>query len=121
MWEVPENVSVLQRGDETLKPLFAKVGEGVEGKCGGKAKFIVDHEVLHIVEDGHKRLVVPASCRSLVMHLAHTLPWSSHLGRHISYLCVSSRFFWPSMYTDIQNISDHHMSHMSEDMHCPQV
>uniref|UniRef100_A0A8C7WTQ9 Gypsy retrotransposon integrase-like protein 1 n=1 Tax=Oryzias sinensis TaxID=183150 RepID=A0A8C7WTQ9_9TELE len=36
------------------------------------------------------------------MHLAHTLPWAGHLGRHKTYLRVSSRFFWPSMYTDIQ-------------------
>lgn len=58
--------------------------------------------MLYEVESDHKHLVVPASCRALIIHLAHTIPWSGHLGRHKTYLCISSRFYWPSMYTDIQ-------------------
>ena len=102
MWDVPENMSVLQRGDDTLKPLFAKVVEGVEGNYVGKTMFSVHQGLLYAVGDGRTRLVIPASCRPLVMHLAHTLPWAGHLGRHKTFLRTSSRFFWPSMYTDIQ-------------------
>lgn len=68
----------------------------------GKERFIVDNDVLYAVDDDHRRLVVPASCRSLVLHLAHTLPWAGHLGRHKTYLRISKRFYWPSMYTDTQ-------------------
>lgn len=93
---------MLQREDETLKHVFAKVGVETKGSCVGRERFIVEGDVLYEVESDHKRLVVPASCRALIMHLAHTIPWSGHLGRHKTYLCTSSRFYWPSMYTDIQ-------------------
>ncbi|XP_039469438.1 uncharacterized protein LOC120440644 [Oreochromis aureus] len=101
-WDVPENITLLQREDETLKVLFANVTEGGTGKWGGKEKFIVDKNVLYAVDGDHQRLVIPSSCRPLIMHLAHTLPWAGHLGRQKTYMRVSSRFFWPSMYTDIQ-------------------
>ncbi|KAL3997082.1 hypothetical protein ACER0C_009738 [Sarotherodon galilaeus] len=90
------------KSDETLKVLFANVTEGGTGKWGGKEKFIVDKNVLYAVDGDHQRLVIPSSCRPLIMHLAHTLPWAGHLGRQKTYMRVSSRFFWPSMYTDIQ-------------------
>lgn len=85
MWGVPDNTSVLQREDETLKPLFAKVLEGSEGKCLGRERFIIENDVLHAVNEEHKRLVL-ANCRSLVMHQAHTFPWAGHVGRHKAYL-----------------------------------
>ena len=47
-----------------------------------------------------KRLVVPASCRPLVLHVAHTVLWAGHLGRQKPYLRLGSRVFWPTMYTD---------------------
>ena len=97
----PDNVSVLQREDETLN-LFAKVVVEAKGNCVGTKSFIVDRDVLYMVNNDQKCLVVPANCRSLVMHLAQTLPWSRHLGRHKTYLHISSHFYWPSMYTDIQ-------------------
>lgn len=91
---MPENISVLQREEAPLKTVFAQV-------------FIVDKDVLYIVEDNHRRhvvvvVVVPATCQVLVMHFAHTLPWAGHLGCHKTYLCVSCHFYWPSMYTSIQ-------------------
>ncbi|XP_026005285.1 uncharacterized protein LOC113010452 [Astatotilapia calliptera] len=101
-WDVPENISVLQREDETLEVLFANVPEGGTGKWGGKEKFVVEKNVLYAVDGDHQRLVIPASCRPLILHLAHTLPWAGHLGRQKTYLRVSTRFFWPSMYTDVQ-------------------
>nr|XP_043871756.1 uncharacterized protein LOC122760682 [Solea senegalensis] len=98
MWDVPDNISMLQSGDDTLKNLFAKV---TNGNSVGE-KFMVDEGVLYTIDNDHKRLVVPVQCRDIIMHLAHSLPWAGHLGRHKTYLRVSSRFYWPSMYTDIQ-------------------
>lgn len=80
MWNVPENIAVLQSQDETLKCLFAKVGNETKESCLGKEMFVLDNDVLYIVGNGCKRLVVPLSCRPLVMHLAHTVPWAGHLG-----------------------------------------
>lgn len=92
MWVVPDNISVLQRADETLKPLFAKVLEGPEGKCMGKERFIIENDVLYAVNEEQKGLMVPAECRSMVMHLALTFPWAGHLGRHKTHMRVSARF-----------------------------
>lgn len=101
MWEVPGKISELQKSDCSLKPLFAKVG-GPSGFTEGKACFVVDQDVLYSVENDAKRLVVPESCRPLVMYLGHTLPWAGHLGRNKTYMRISSRFYWPSMYSDVQ-------------------
>ena len=101
MWAVPDNISVLQREDETLKHLFAKVVVEAKYDCVGRERFIVDRDVLYMVNNDQKRLVVPANCRSLVMHLVHTFPWSRNLG-HKTYLRISLCFYWPSMNADIQ-------------------
>lgn len=69
---------------------------------GDREYFVVENYVLYVVEQDNKRLVVPAPCRPLVLYLAHTLPWAGHLGRNKTYLRISSRFFWPSMYSDVQ-------------------
>ncbi|KAL0194735.1 hypothetical protein M9458_008307 [Cirrhinus mrigala] len=48
------------------------------------------------------RLVVPSCYRPLVLHLAHTVPWAGHLGQQKTYSRISSRFYWPTLYTDVQ-------------------
>ncbi|KAK7939317.1 hypothetical protein WMY93_002643 [Mugilogobius chulae] len=101
LWQIPDNISDLQKDDVTLKPLFAKVGQ-VNGGIELKESFVIDCNVLYIVENDMKRMVVPKSCRPVVMHLGHTLPWAGHLGRNKTYLRISSRFYWPSMYADVQ-------------------
>lgn len=53
IWEVPDNISVLQRGDETLKPLFAKVVEGPVGKFMGRERFVIDDNVLYAANEEH--------------------------------------------------------------------
>lgn len=57
--------------------------------------FVVDNGVLYIVGNGFKRLVVPADCRPLVMHLAqtHSLGPGILVGiKH--FLRISTRFYW---------------------------
>lgn len=101
MWEVPEDIGALQKDDETLKPLFAKAVGGLGLTGEGKDCFIIDGDILYSLADGVKRLVVPLQCRSMIMHLAHSMPWAGHLGRNKTYLRIASRFYWPSMYTDV--------------------
>lgn len=76
MWTVPENISVLQKEDDTLKPLFAKVVGETKGSCVGRQSFIVENYVLYAVDNDHKCLVVPVSCRSLVLHTHSPMVWA---------------------------------------------
>lgn len=47
-------------------------------------------------------LIVPSCCCPLVLHLAHTVPWAGHLGQQKTYACISSHFYWPTLYTDVK-------------------
>lgn len=102
LWEVPGNIAGLQRQDVSLKCLYDKVVDSPHCSSLGKEQFVLENDVLYACNDTRKRLVIPTSCRQLVMHLAHTLPWAGHLGRHKTFLRISRRFFWPGMYTDVQ-------------------
>ncbi len=73
-WEVPNNIAVLQRQDDSLTPLFAKSGQN--DKRVGKERFTVENDILYIIDNDHKRLFVPTPCHPLVMYLIHTLPWA---------------------------------------------
>eukprot|EP00063_Salmo_salar_P015300 XP_013990135.1 PREDICTED: uncharacterized protein LOC106566551 [Salmo salar] len=101
-WEVPQNFATLQKSDATLKGLFDKALAGdSQSSCGGI--YTVDNHILYLGSEADSRkLVVPSTCRPLVLNLAHTVPWAGHLGQHKTYLRLGSRFFWPSMYTDVQ-------------------
>ena len=103
-WEVPENVAVLQQSDPVLRSVFTKVLNSANhtAQVGG-AMYVLHNDILYEGEEpGSRRLVVPGKCRSLVLHLAHTIPWAGHLAHYKTYLRLASRFFWPSMYTDVQ-------------------
>uniref|UniRef100_A0A3Q1EX45 Gypsy retrotransposon integrase-like protein 1 n=2 Tax=Acanthochromis polyacanthus TaxID=80966 RepID=A0A3Q1EX45_9TELE len=102
LWEVPGNIASLQRQDVSLKSLYEKVVKGPHCSSLGQEQFVLDNDVLYACNDDRKRLVIPATCRQLIMHLAHTFPWAGHLGRHKTFLRISARFFWPGMYTDVQ-------------------
>ncbi|KAK7930573.1 hypothetical protein WMY93_006968 [Mugilogobius chulae] len=102
LWEVPADIGNLQRQDASLKCLFEKVVECPNPALQSKEQFVLENDVLYACNDGRKRLVVPSCCRQLVLHLAHTVPWAGHLGRHKTFLRISTRFFWPGMYTDTQ-------------------
>ncbi|KAM4549940.1 uncharacterized protein V3H82_019144 [Fundulus diaphanus] len=102
-WEVPGDIGAVQRQDETLKPVFTKVLGGLDSAKGNRNNYVIDdNDVLYLVSDCVKRLVVPSSCRQRIMHLAHTVPWAGHLGRNKTYMRIASRFYWPSMYSDVQ-------------------
>lgn len=111
-----------QRQDETLKQLFAKVGVETHGSCVGKAKFIVEGDILYEVESDRKCLVVPSSYRTL-MQLAHTIPWSGHLGRHkriqniLAYWCTFLLAFNVHRCPEILC----HMPNLSKNTLCPKI
>ncbi|KAI2644051.1 Retrovirus-related Pol polyprotein from transposon 17.6 [Labeo rohita] len=82
---------------------------GTYGKIDNKVDFDFDFEeylvmngVLYVQTNDVMRLVVPSCYRPLVLHLAHTVPWAGHLGQQKTYSRISSRFYWPTLYTDVQ-------------------
>ncbi len=100
-WKVPGNIAQLQREDETLKPLFVKAeGDKPSNLCN--EEYVVVNGVLYVRTSDVMRLIVPSCCRPLVLHLAHTVPWAGHLGQQKTYARISSRFYWPTLYTDVQ-------------------
>ena len=48
-------------------------------------------------------MVVPGPIRDRVMTLAHSIPWSGHLGKCKTLTRIGSWFSWPNMYTDVSN------------------
>lgn len=100
-WKVPENIAELQKADESLKPLFAKVCDGKQADLC-EEKYVVINDILYMQTPESTRLVVPTSCRPLVLHLAHSIPWAGHMAHQKTYARISSRFVWPSMYTEVQ-------------------
>ncbi len=100
-WRIPENISKLQRGDESLKPLFEKAEcDNVSNLC--KERYVVTNGVLYLQANDATRLIVPTCCRHVVLHLAHTVPWAGHLGQQKTYARIHSHFHWPTLYTDVQ-------------------
>ncbi len=65
------------------------------------------NDVLYLQANDVTRLIVPRCCRPVVLHLAHTIPWAGHLGQQKTYTRISSRFHWPSLYTDVQTFHLH--------------
>lgn len=101
-WKIPGNIAQLQAADVTLKSLFDKAcGGEVKIMTLGAERYVVEDDVLYVLSDG-VNLVVPECCRSLILHLAHTIPWSGHLAHQKTYHRISSRFYWPSMCTDVR-------------------
>ncbi len=100
-WRIPENIGELQRKDESLKSLFEKAASG-KGSNLCDEKYVIVNDVLYLQANEVTRLIVPRCCRPIILHLAHTIPWPGHLGQQKTYTRISSRFHWPSLYTDVQ-------------------
>uniref|UniRef100_A0A673Y1W5 Gypsy retrotransposon integrase-like protein 1 n=1 Tax=Salmo trutta TaxID=8032 RepID=A0A673Y1W5_SALTR len=99
-WDVPQHFATLQKPDATLKGLFDKALAGdSQSSCGGI--YTVDNHILYLGSEADSRkLVVPSTCRPLVLNLAHIVPWAGHLGQHKTYLRLP--FLLALMYTDVQ-------------------
>ena len=109
----PEQVAVLQKEDDTLKPRWQKVevgqqedGEIVEGSDSHRfMPFIVKVGLLlrKYTEQGKvlTQLVVPASLRDKVLKMAHDCIMSGHQGIKRTYERVTAHFFWPGVHGDV--------------------
>lgn len=88
--------------DPTLSFLYKQVEDGEE-KQGSGPRFMVENDILYAMGDAGKCLVVPTSCRPLVLHLAHTVPWAGHLGQQKIYMTLGSQFNRPTMFNDVKH------------------
>ncbi|XP_051744351.1 uncharacterized protein LOC127509552 [Ctenopharyngodon idella] len=66
-WRIPEDISKLQREDESLKLLFEKT-ECENASNLGNQKYVVLNGVLYLQTNDVTRLVVPTCCCHIVLH-----------------------------------------------------
>ena len=50
---------------------------------------------------GCEQLVLPRRCRSLVLRLAHDIPFAGHLGVTKTKDRIMQRYYWPGIFSDI--------------------
>ena len=99
-WQVPEDIRELQKADASLAPLLLKVKDDIIQQ-NQREKYLLEDGVLYVADQPENRLVVPTTCRPLVLHLGHSIPWAGHLGQDKTLDRVKARFFWPLMVKDV--------------------
>ena len=55
------------------------------------------------VEYDVEQLILPKQCRKTVLELAHDIPMAGHQGRDKTQQRILRRFYWPSVFQDIDN------------------
>ena len=99
-------LQVLQEKDPTLQEA-RNAAEHSSGK--NKTGFFKRNGILYRrwIPDGYEereveQLVLPTKCRQAVLKLAHEIPLSGHLGKEKTRKRILRRFFWPSVYRDVE-------------------
>ena len=49
------------------------------------------------------QLVLPTQCRKALLQLAHEVPIAGHLGKHKMAKWILRRFYWPTLYKDVED------------------
>lgn len=106
-FDIPSDISALQKADPTLKPWFDKVSVIEREKQGrvdvlADATYVVRDGILYQCKDKTEAMALPQAFRQKVMELGHSVPWAGHLGFQKSLHRIARRFVWPGMYTQIQ-------------------
>ena len=105
----PIELRRMQQEDVTLKG----IREAMNGATG--ASKMVFHEENGLIyrqwisphgEDSSpiQQLVLPESCRSLVMSLAHHIPMAGHMGQRKTVERILQRFYWPTVFEDVKKL-----------------
>lgn len=96
----PCDLAVHQKNDPTLAECF----KNAETSYGSLAEFFVaENGVLYKQSEYGKQLVLPEVSRAEVLRVGHAVPWAGHLGFMKTFMRISKRFYWPGMYTQVQN------------------
>ncbi|KAL2081694.1 hypothetical protein ACEWY4_023547 [Coilia grayii] len=100
--DIPTNIAELQRQDKSLEPWFNRAADcGKPGSLLKDERYVVKNGILYQIKGQQETLVVPKPLRCKVMTLAHSIPWSGHLGKYKTLARLGNRFSWPNIYTDI--------------------
>ncbi len=101
-----EELQRLQAEDETLSKV-ARAADGEHNSAGtgffrrGGLLYRRCQPPGRDPEMAVEQLVLPRSCRSTVLELAHTIPLAGHLGRDKTAKRVLQRFYWPTLFKDV--------------------
>ena len=97
----------------SLSPLWAKAKsrEEVKLRNGTKFTFIVRDSLLFrkcvysnfSPDTGKLALVIPDSCREIIMKLSHEALLSGHFSHRKTQMRIRDSFFWPTLDTDVRN------------------
>ena len=68
--------------------------------CGKESYVLREGRLIRVGTEG-EQLVVPKGLRAKVLHLAHSIPWSGHLGQQKTLDRLVSRFYWPGVYQEV--------------------
>lgn len=108
----PEQFKEVQLSCQSLKEAWSKNASNIVSKSrsGYHSKFIVNNGLLFREcvagrserDVGHHQLVVPKSCRTLVLKLAHDAPVAGHFSHRKTEIKVAEQFYWPGMSADIK-------------------
>ena len=101
-------LKVWQEEDETLKEV-RRAADGVV-TMAGDGFFRRDGVIYRrwmpkegIVTGEVEQLVLPRRCRNTILKLAHSIPLAGHLGDKKTAERVKKRFYWPTLYKDVEN------------------
>lgn len=107
--KVPDNIEQLQREDPTLQKAYNQVTHiddaptGVTPTLSGESYRVRGGLLYHHPGEGRaEQLVVPKQLREQVLTLGHDIPWAGHLSNTKSYERIAARFYWPGLYTEVQ-------------------
>ncbi|XP_067281115.1 uncharacterized protein [Pseudorasbora parva] len=100
---ISNDIAKLQTEDATLADCFHKISKETAVNLLNAEMFVIKQGLLYrqSKEEG-TQLVVPKTYRKEVMELAHSIPWSGHLGFMKTLMRIAKRFFWPGMYVEVK-------------------
>ncbi|XP_060780910.1 uncharacterized protein LOC132888832 [Neoarius graeffei] len=81
-FQIPVEIIDMQKGDNSLAPLFQKISEEEQGADpdGNKEAYILQKGILYRQQGSVLQLVVPQAARDIILQLGHAVPWAGHLG-----------------------------------------
>ena len=93
----------LQRADSSLSVGWKAASELKSGFC--EEDGLLYHQAKDNFSESNEtmQLVLPFSCRKLVLHLAHTVPLAGHLGSAKTTQRILTRLYWPTVYRDVRD------------------
>ena len=101
-----EQLLDMQKTDNTLKPVWSEVST-----CSSTSFFLKDG-ILYRKRKGRtpgceevEQLVLPAQLRRTALELAHSIPLAGHLGKRKTGQRLLQRFYWPTLFKDLDVFS----------------